>query len=308
MGTFNPASITTLDGTVVDQGKYQPTTAGSEMLWLRVRTSDGRTVLVNLGPRNYISSQDFYIVPGDRIHLNGSEVAAVASGKRVFLPTEVTYNGHALRLRSSTGTPLWEGQTTTPAGQLPGTTGEATKPQSKADTSGTTALGYTPAEEQATTGTDAGQFGPAGLLALGAFDLSHPRTIEGTVTAIGKSSSAGAGDIIWMRVRTTEGQVVNVQVGPRDYVAQKDFIVVAGDRVRLNGWDARVSGATPVFVVGDISHNGHVLPLRNRSGEPLWTSQVNLPGQESPGATDKPEQDRSDAMDKDADELNDTDK
>jgi sporulation protein YlmC with PRC-barrel domain len=316
MGTFNPSGITTLDGTVIDQGKYQPTTAGTEMLWLRVRTTDGRTVLVNLGPRNYISSQDFYIVPGDRIHLNGSEVAAVASGKRVFLPTEVTYNAHTLRLRSATGTPLWEGQTTTtPATQQPGTPSEITKPQSRADTSGTTALGYTPAEDQAKTGTAAGssanQFASTGLLALGAFDVSNPRAIDGTVTMVGKSSAAGGTDILWMRVMSTDGQVINVQLGPRDYVAKKDFVVVAGDRVHINGWDANIpgaAGATPVFVVGDISQNSHVLQLRNRNGEPLWTSQVNLPGQERLGATDKPERERSDAMDKDADELNDTDK
>jgi sporulation protein YlmC with PRC-barrel domain len=295
MGTFNPANIATLDGTVIDLGKYQPTTGGSEMLWLRVRSSDGRTVLTNLGPRNYISSQDFYIVPGDRIHLNGSEVAAVASGKRVFLPTEVTYNGHTLRLRSATGTPLWEGQTTTtPAGQQPGTPSETTKPQSRAGTSGSTALGYTPAEEQTTTGTtpdqSMNQFGPTGLLALGTFDLSKPRTIDGTVTMVGKTPTAGGSDVLWMRVRTTDGQSVNVQVGPRDYVAQKDFIVVAGDRVRLNGWDAHIPGApgaAPVFVVGDISQDGHTLQLRSRTGEPLWTSQVSLPGQEKPGAMDR---------------------
>jgi hypothetical protein len=290
MGTFNPSSITSVDGTVIDQGKYQPTTGGSEMLWLRVRTTDGRTMLVNLGPRNYISAQDFYIVPGDRIHLNGSEVAAVASGKRVFLPTEITYNAHTLRLRSATGTPLWEGMTTTPATQQPGTTSETTKPQSRADTSETTALGYTPAEERATTGQPPTEFAPAGLLALGAFDLSKPRTIDGTVTEIGKSSSAGAPDIIWMRVKTMDGQHINVQVGPRDYVAQKDFVAVVGDRVRLNGWDAHipgVPGATPVFVVSDISQNDHVLQLRNRSGEPLWTSAVTLPGQQEPGTTEQ---------------------
>jgi hypothetical protein len=287
-GTFNPAGITSIDGTVIDQGKFQPTTGESEMLWLRLRTSDGRTVLVSLGPRSYISSQDFYLVSGDRIRLSGSEVASTTPGKRVFLPTEVTYNSHTLRLRSTTGTPLWEGQATTPAGQQPGTT-EATKPQSRAEPSGTTALGYTPAEERATTGA-AGQpaaaFAPGGLVALGAFDLSNLRTIDGTVTEIGKTEAAGGPDIIWMRVKTMDGQLINVQVGPRDYVASKDFIVVAGDRVHLTGWDARgtgAPGAAPVFVVADISQNNHVLQLRNRSGEPLWTSGVSLPGQQRPG-------------------------
>ena len=126
-GTFNPSSITSIDGTVTEEGKFQPTASAPEMLWLRVRTSSGQTVLVNLGPRSYISSQDFYIVPGDQIHLSGSEVAATASGKRVFLPTQVTYSNQTLKLRSETGTGLWEGQATTPGAQEPGTTSPSTK-------------------------------------------------------------------------------------------------------------------------------------------------------------------------------------
>jgi hypothetical protein len=90
-----------------------------------------------------------------------------------------------------------------------------------------------------------------------------------------------------MRVRTTEGQWLNVQIGPRDYVAQKDFLVVAGDRVHLTGWEARAAGApgaTPVFVVADISQDGHTLQLRNRSGEPLWISpSLATPGSAATG-------------------------
>ncbi len=260
-GMFNPATITTIDGTVLNVGKFKPTATGQDMLWLRVRTTDGRTVLVNLGPRSYISTQDFYIVRGDQIHLTGSEVATTAAGRRVFLPTQVTYNSHVLRLRSETGTPLWEGQTT--------------------------ALGYTPPEEPGMT-----SFAPAGLMALGDFDASKSRTIDGTVTQVGKSQSPGGPEVVWLRVRTTDGQIVNVQVGPRDYVSQQGFFVVNGDRIHLTGWDARATGAPgamPVFVVSDISQDGHTLRLRNSSGEPLWTSQTGIgamPGTRSGMATE----------------------
>ena len=149
MGTFNPATITTVDGSVIDEGKFKATTTGADMLWLRVRTNDGRTVLVNLGPRSYVSTQDFYIVRGDQIHLTGSEVAATASDKRVFLPTQVTFNSHVLRLRSATGTPLWEAQTTSPA--MESSSPPSTQSQSRAGTSGSSTLGYTPAEEPGST-------------------------------------------------------------------------------------------------------------------------------------------------------------
>ena len=147
-GTFNPASVTSIDGTVAEEGKFQPTASAPEMLWLRVRTSNGQTVLVNLGPRSHISSQDFYIVPGDRIHLSGSEVAATAAGKRVFLPTQVMYNNQMLKLRSDTGTGLWESQATTPGAQQPETTSGSPKSRTQSRAGGPgTALGYTPAEE-----------------------------------------------------------------------------------------------------------------------------------------------------------------
>lgn len=97
------------------------------MLWLLIRTDDGRTVLANLGPRSYISAQDFYIVRGDRIRLTGSDVTT-ASGRHVWLPTDVTYNNHVLRLRSASGTPLWEGQAAGPAPSATRATGEPNEP------------------------------------------------------------------------------------------------------------------------------------------------------------------------------------
>jgi hypothetical protein len=236
---------------------------------------------VNLGPRSYISAENFYIVPGDRIRLTGSHVAATASGKQVFLPTEVRFNGQTLRLRSATGTPLWEG---------------------RAGAAATAPLGYTPAESQATAGTGAAagqaptRFTPADIITVDAIDLSNSRTIEGTVIEVGKSGasaqnagaasasrSAGSGsEVIWLRVRTMDGQTINVQLGPRDYISRQNFFVVNGDRVRLNGWNVRsgaVAGATGVFIPADISLNGQTLQLRNRNGEPLWTTPAGRAGQ-----------------------------
>jgi sporulation protein YlmC with PRC-barrel domain len=278
MGTFDPATVATIDGTVLNVGKFKAPATGEDMLWLRVRTTDGRIVLVNLGPRRYISTRDFYIVRGDRIHMTGSEVATAVADKRIFLPTQVTYNSHVLRLRSETGTPLWEGRAQA-MGAAPLSEREAPRPQARADTSGTTALGYAPAEEPGA----AAAFPATGLMALGAFDLSKSRTIDGTVTEVGKSAVAGT-EVIWLRVKTNDGHLVNVQVGPRDYVSKQGFFIVNGDRIRLTGWDARVTGApdtAPVFVVADISQNGQTLRLRGHNGEPLWTSQ--------PGSADEPD-------------------
>ena len=58
------------------------------------------------------------------------------------------------------------------------------------------------------------------------------------MTQVGKSQSAGGPDVIWLRVQMSDGKLINVQVGPRDYVSKQDFVVVTGDRVHLTGWDA----------------------------------------------------------------------
>jgi sporulation protein YlmC with PRC-barrel domain len=114
IGTFDPANISTVRGTVIDEGKFTITPTGPALLWLTIRTDNGRTVNANLGPRDYISSQDFYVVKGDQIRLKGSDVAATTPGARVFLPTEVSYGDHVLRLRNESGTPLWEEPVTAP--------------------------------------------------------------------------------------------------------------------------------------------------------------------------------------------------
>ncbi len=259
-GTFDADLVTSLEGTVTEVGTTRFAEMDRDILWLRVKTNEGETVLVNAGPRDYISKQDFYLVKGDRITMTGSHVPT-AAGTRVFLATRIAYDSHALRLRDSCGNPMWE------AHGAPEETG---------------VLGYVPAEERA-----AAEPTRAGVEAIGAFDLTNVQTIEGTVAEVGKVEAAeGAPDIVWLRVMTDEGQPVNVQVGPRDYISQQNFFIVEGDHIRMNGWESRLQmpGATPVFILTEITHDGQVLQLRNLRGEPLWGRQAGIPEQR-PGTT-----------------------
>ncbi len=264
-GAFNAACMTTLEGAVTEIGKTRFAAMDRDILWLRLRTNEGQTVLVNVGPRDYISRQDFYVVEGDRITLTGSHVQAIA-GTRVFLPTRIIHENHLLRLRDSSGNALWEVQ------RMP---------------EETDVLGYVPGEEQAADREEPTDFARAGTQAIGAFDLTNVQTIEGTVAEIGKSEAAeSAADIVWLRVITAESQPINVQVGPRDYISRQNFFVVEGDHVRMSGWEARLQmpGATPVFILTEITHDGQVLHLRNLRGEPLWGPQAGVPEQR-PGIT-----------------------
>lgn len=103
--SFDPAKVRTIQGTVVGIGKSATRVAGADMLALRLRTADDKIVLVNLGPRDYIGKQNFYVVNGDRITVTGSEV--IAGERPVFLATEIRSDAQILRLRNPSGHPLW---------------------------------------------------------------------------------------------------------------------------------------------------------------------------------------------------------
>jgi sporulation protein YlmC with PRC-barrel domain len=103
--TFDPANVRTIEGTVIDVGKSGAGAPGSNLLALRLKTADDKIVTVNLGPRDYISKQNFYVVNGDRITVTGSELTV---GERpTFLATEIRSDGQILRLRNPSGHPLW---------------------------------------------------------------------------------------------------------------------------------------------------------------------------------------------------------
>lgn len=103
--TFDPANVRTIEGTIVGINKIGTGAPDADMLSLQLRTTEGRVVTVNLGPRDYISKQNFYVVNGDRITVTGSEVTI---GERpAFLATEVKMGDHLLRLRNPSGHPLW---------------------------------------------------------------------------------------------------------------------------------------------------------------------------------------------------------
>jgi sporulation protein YlmC with PRC-barrel domain len=103
--SFDPANVRTIEGTVVGISKLGAGAPSADTLSLRLRTAEGKIVAVNLGPRDYISKQNFYVVNGDRISVTGSEVTV---GERpTFLATEVKIGDQTLRLRNPSGHPLW---------------------------------------------------------------------------------------------------------------------------------------------------------------------------------------------------------
>jgi len=106
-GNYNPATETTLTGTVE---QVQPTTApgrGMGGLHLVLRTDAGTTD-VHVGPAAYIQSKGFEFAKGDRVSVTGSEVTI--DGQRVLLARDIVKGDETLQLRDAKGFPLWSGR------------------------------------------------------------------------------------------------------------------------------------------------------------------------------------------------------
>jgi sporulation protein YlmC with PRC-barrel domain len=103
--SFNPANVHTINGTVMDVGKFLPAQAGLEGLQLRVKADDGKTVIVFLGPRDYITQQSFLVASGDRVTVTGAD--AKIGSRSVLLATQIKSNDQSLQLRDVNGKPLW---------------------------------------------------------------------------------------------------------------------------------------------------------------------------------------------------------
>jgi len=101
--SFNPSDVKTIEGTIIDTGRLG--TAGAGMVGLRLKTADGEIVLVNLGPRDYISKQNFIMVDGDHVAITGADVTI--NGRPMFVATQVNRDGQILKLRDSSGHALW---------------------------------------------------------------------------------------------------------------------------------------------------------------------------------------------------------
>lgn len=73
---------------------------------ITLRTSDGQSYVIHLGPSSFIDRQEFKINEGDKITASGALVSF--QGKQVVLARSVTKEGKVLDLRDIQGRPKWD--------------------------------------------------------------------------------------------------------------------------------------------------------------------------------------------------------
>jgi sporulation protein YlmC with PRC-barrel domain len=106
LAIFTPDNLRTIDGVVTGVSTFQQVGTNAEWVQLQVRSDDGGLVTVHLGPRDYISRQDFYVASNDRIELTGAQ--ATAWRQPIILPITASVGTQTITLRDQNGHPLWD--------------------------------------------------------------------------------------------------------------------------------------------------------------------------------------------------------
>ena len=104
---FNPATIETLTGEVVDIAYFTPPMTQGRGVHLTLKT-EHETVSVHLGPAWFVENQDLQIEENDTVSIHGSRVTTV-DGAIAIIATEVRKGEEILQLRDANGYPRWSG-------------------------------------------------------------------------------------------------------------------------------------------------------------------------------------------------------
>ena len=106
-GNYNPATETTLTGTVDDIKNLPSPGRGGGGLHLIVSTPTG-SIEVHVGPASFVSSKNVTFSKGDALTVVGSKVTM--AGKEVVIAREIKKGDQVLTLRDPKGFPLWSGR------------------------------------------------------------------------------------------------------------------------------------------------------------------------------------------------------
>lgn len=119
------------------------------------------------------------------------------------------------------------------------------------------------------------------------FKADQVKTINGTIESVGSfHPEQGSASGLRLRVRTSDGQLVNVHAGPQQYIQDQGFTFNRGDQVTVKGSQSDLNGQS-VIMASEIQSNGKTLELRDAQGNPKWdasrfgtgTDQGAAPGQ-----------------------------
>ncbi|MFO7604850.1 MAG: hypothetical protein R6W72_00915 [Desulfurivibrionaceae bacterium] len=104
---YDPATVETISGEVVEVGQVIPRKGMSPGVHLGLRGVDGKMISVHLGPAWFIENQEIVIEPGDKVEVKGSRI--IFDGQPAIIAQEVGMGEDVLKLRDGNGYPVWRG-------------------------------------------------------------------------------------------------------------------------------------------------------------------------------------------------------
>ena len=103
---YNPETVVTLTGTVVQILKVKPAKGISYGIHLIVKTDD-ETIEAHLGPAWYIENQEKMIIVNDQVEITGSKINY--KDKPAIIVSKMQRGEDHLQLRDANGFPAWSG-------------------------------------------------------------------------------------------------------------------------------------------------------------------------------------------------------
>ncbi len=103
-GNLNPASKTHISGEIMSVERVRTSTFG-EQIEITVKTTDGATKRVALGPSWYVNGASAAPMRGDKVEVD--TLALPRDPNELVAGTHLKTAGHELHLRDSDGTPAW---------------------------------------------------------------------------------------------------------------------------------------------------------------------------------------------------------
>lgn len=101
---FNPSTIETVTGEVVDMGYFRPRRAPGRGMHLKLQT-ENEIIPVHLGPEWFLENQELQINLRDKIVVTGSRLSF--EGETAMIASEIRRGEEVLELRDSNGRPRW---------------------------------------------------------------------------------------------------------------------------------------------------------------------------------------------------------
>ncbi|HZQ69343.1 MAG TPA: hypothetical protein VFA68_12550 [Terriglobales bacterium] len=105
---------------------------------------------------------------------------------------------------------------------------------------------------------------------MGKYDPKNETTLHATIEEVKQMSDKRGWDGTHLMVRTETG-LLEVHVGPTDYIASNDFVFATGDTIEVTGSKVTLQGA-PALLAREIRKDGKTLTLRDAQGFPKWAA------------------------------------